>query len=159
MMHDIYGPKIANARSGDIRVMQEILQQSAGAMRERLPSGGINLAYAYAEYLAECLEHLASSPETARLFCLDMPKHRRKGSDDPEEHLRRARLVMSEYQHDGNLKAAIERVASSTNRSAGAIRASWKVKGGLAEYEFFAATPRNKRNAIKCPGAIAKAMP
>ena len=79
----IYAADIKRIRAGDVSAAQVTMRNCGEALREQLPDVRNNLAGQYALYLAEFIDRLAQDPSTARLFCLDMPKHRPKRSSDP----------------------------------------------------------------------------
>lgn len=149
---DIYAEKIKRVREGDIEAAKKMMLDASEALRDRLPQGGNNLAGMYADYLAEVLDRLAASDETARLFCLDMPRHRPKQHEDSPMHLERARKVLAKYQSGVTLDAAMKTVsATSTCVSIGAIRASWKAKSLQALVALLMETPKSKWDKVRYP--------
>ena len=157
-LDDLTKADIERVRKGDISAAQKMMRQCAANLREQLPGGGNNLHFLHAIYLSQVLKRLANSEETARLFCLGMPKHRPKQVVDSRIHLERARMVMAQYQRGGTLKAAMKAIADREHRSIGAIRASWAAKGFVAEFERMLAAPKGKRSQVRRPGALKKIM-
>ena len=157
-LDDLYAAEIKRVREGDVAAAQRMMLHCAKALRELVPGGGNNLASQHAVYLAQVLKRLSGSEVTARLFCLGMPKHRPRSTADSPIHLYRAQRVLAKYQRGGTLDEAIEAVAESENKSIGAIRASWKKKGFLAEHALLIRTPKAQRSKVRLPGALGNAL-
>lgn len=154
-LDDLYAAEIKRVREGDVAAAQRMMLHCAKALRELVSGGGNNLASQHAVYLAQVLKRLSGSEATARLFCLGMPKHRPRSTADSPIHLYRAQRVLAKYKRGGTLDEAIKAVAESKNKSIGAIRASWKKKGDLAESELLFRTPKAQRSKVRLPGASA----
>ena len=151
--------RIDRVRKGNVKKAQGFLKECSDALREKLQYGGVNLAYEYADYLATCLEHLAKTEDTARLFCLDMPKNRPKGTGDPAKQFERALDVLKEYQKGGTLSRAIKAVAKKVFLSEDAVRKSWKAHGLRAKFYLASDTPRDMQCTLRFPGKRVKSKP
>jgi hypothetical protein len=158
-LDDLTKPEILRVRKGDIAATQKMMRQCALNLRELTSDGRNNLHSLHAVYLSQVLKRLAKSEKTARLFCLGMPKHRPKQNQDSRIHIERARKVLAWYQRGGTLDAAIKAVADREHKSIGAIRASWKAKGFVAEFQRLYATPKQERGKVKLPGALNSTLP
>ena len=158
-MNELRMGRIDRVRKGNVKKAQGFLKECSDALREKLQYGGVNLAYEYADYLATCLEHLAKTEDTARLFCLDMPKNRPKGTGDPAKQFERALDVLKKYQKGGTLSRAIKAVAKKVFLSEGAVRKSWKAKGFAAKIYLASDTPRDMQCTLRFPAKRVKSTP
>jgi len=146
---EMYADSIEQVRRGDIGAAKKMLVATAHALREQTTDGRNNLSAPYATYLAEVLETLARSENTARLFCLGMPNNRPTTGDD-SMHVSRALSILDLMKNGLTAGKAIHQVALAEHKSREAIRSSWK-KGRLAAQVQFnlRATPQGRDEQSK----------
>lgn len=154
-----HGERIETVKRGDVKAAQGFLRDCADALREKLRHGGVNLDCEYADYLADCLENFSKNPDVARLFCLRMPKHRPKGTDNPEKQFDRAMMVLEEYQCGRTIASAIKTVAKKVHRSEDAVRASWKAYKFKAQIHLILSTSKDKRKNLRLAGSRSMSNP